>query len=282
MNSHLWVAGPSPSCFRLCGQRRPANAGRFQPGRDTLLERPRRPARTSALAVAVAVLAVALGQEGPAQTTPVSPGPYTNYNWNANYGLPYYNQGYAQYGFPGVGVSPWDPIVNAQLNLGLRTARYNMYSAWADQSNAIANYYYQQAMAQALQNAQQQQSLQSHYDVRNRAPRPAPPSEAQPASLPRNSVLKNDGTVLWPTSAPSSEMLDKIRSAAEAAIRVAVKEFETEGRASIQSIAEAKSELFAYGKPALEQLVHANRDDANKLLHFLASLERVLNELAAE
>ena len=100
------------------------------------------------------------------------PGPYTNFNTNQYSGPMSYNQGYAQYGLPGVGVSPWNPIVQAQLNLGMRTARYNMYSAWADQSNAAANLYYQQAVAQQIQNAQVQQAIQTRYDVQTRAPRP--------------------------------------------------------------------------------------------------------------
>jgi hypothetical protein len=100
--------------------------------------------------------------------------------------------------------------------------------------------------------------------------------------LPRNEVLDKDGQVLWPSSLPSSETLDKAKAAAEAAIRVAVKEFEANGRASIQSVAEAKSQLFAYGKPALAQLVRANHDEAKKLLRFLASLEHVLDGLAGE
>ena len=73
----------------------------------------------------------------------------------------YYNPGYAQYGLPGVGVSPWNPIVQAQLNLGMRTARYNMYSAWADQSNAAANLFYQQAVTQQIQNPQATQAMQT-------------------------------------------------------------------------------------------------------------------------
>jgi len=119
-------------------------------------------------AMALLVLAVVIGTTGrsAAQTTA---GPYSNYNWNTNYGMPYYNPGYAQYGFPGVGVSPWNPIVQAQLNLGLKTARYNMYSSWADQSNAAANLYYQQAMAQAIHNQQAQQALQPRYDAKWRS-----------------------------------------------------------------------------------------------------------------
>ena len=63
---------------------------------------------------------------------------------------------------------------------------------------------------------------------------------------------------------------------------MAVKEFEASGKATIQSVAEAKSLLFAYGKPALEQLARANREEAKKLLKFFASLEQVLNSLAGE
>ena len=95
-------------------------------------------------------------------------------------------------------------------------------------------------------------------------------------------MLKADGSVVWPALAPSSDELDKARRGAEAAIRVAVKEFETSGKASIASVAEAKSDLFEYGKPALDQLARANREDAKKLLKFLASLEQVLNSLTGE
>lgn len=235
---------------------------------------------SGALAVATGCLVFGWDRAGAAQTTA---GPYSNYNYNSYPGPIYYNQGYAQYGLPGVGVSPWDPIVQAQLNLGMRTARYNMYSSWADQSNAAANLYYQQAVAQSIKNEQQQQAMQPRYDVRLRTPRPAQASESnEPKLLPRNNLLKSDGAVIWPETAPSSNMLDKSRSAAEAAIRVAVKEFEADGKASTQSVAEAKSQLFAYGKPALQQLVRTDRDDAKKLLKFLASLEHMLDGLAGE
>jgi hypothetical protein len=243
---------------------------------------PSRPASSAARFAAMSILLVRLAPAALAQTQPL-PGPYSNYNSNQYPGPIYYNPGYAQYGLPGVGVSPWNPIVQAQLNLGMRTARYNMYSAWADQSNAAANLFYQQAVSQQLQNQQQLQGMQVRYDVQTRAPRPV--SSANPEAkqlLAKGDVLKADGEVAWPEKLPASETLDKSRSAAEAAIRVAVKEFEASGKASIQSVAEAKSELFAYGKPALEQLVRANRGEANKLLKFLASLEQVLNSLAGE
>ncbi len=238
--------------------------------------------RAGARCLAVMTIVLATAPLGPvaAQTTA---GPYSNYNWNSYPGPIYYNPGYAQYGLPGVGVSPFDPIIQAQLNLGMRTARYNMLSAWADQSNAAANLYYQQAEAQAIANQRQAEAINPRYDVRTRAPKPVATADSNAAKLlAKSDVLKSDGQVIWPAMAPSSHSLDVSRAAAEVAIRVAVKEFTAEGRASIQSVGEAKSQLFAYGKPALEQLVRANREDAKKLLKFLASLERVLDSLAGE
>jgi hypothetical protein len=246
------------------------------------------------LALAVTILALATGREVLAQGQG-TPGPYANYNWNYSgppnynwgYGGPlYYNPTYARYGLPGVGVSPWDPIVQAQLNLGMRTARYQMYDAWANQMNAAANLYNQQAIAQAMQNARQQQqepAVPPRYDVRQRVPRPVPTADQEaPRLLPRQEVLKDDGEVIWPASAPSDGSFGRLRAAAEAAIRVAVKEAQASGKASIQSIAEAKSLLFEYGKPALSQVDQASRTQARRLLTFFTSLEKALNGLAGE
>jgi hypothetical protein len=231
------------------------------------------------LFVASAAFAFAAGGTASAQYSPL---PYSNYNWNDYTGMMNYNYDYSRYGLPGVGVSPWDPILQAQLNIGLKTARYNMYTAWANQAAGIANLYNQQAIAQAQRNAQADQTMEPRYDVRNRMLRPAQPVAEVPKPLPRNKVLKSDGEVIWPSAPPSSDTLDKNRFAAEAAIRVAVKEFESNGKASIQSVSEAKSQLFAYGKPALQQLVRANRGEAEKLLTFFVSLEHVLDELTGE
>jgi hypothetical protein len=232
------------------------------------------------------VIAAALGAFvltlAPAASAQYSPLPYSNYNWNDYSGMMNYNYDYSRFGLPGVGVSPWDPILQAQLNLGLKQARYNMYTAWANQAAGVANLYNQQAIAQAQQNAQNDQTMQPRYDMRNRLLRPAPPAQPVPKPLPRNKVLKVNGDIIWPSPPPSSDTLDKNRFAAEAAVRVAVKEFEANGKASVQSVAEAKSQLFAYGKPVLEQLARSNRAEAQNLLTFFISLEHVLDELAGE
>jgi hypothetical protein len=245
--------------------------------------------RLQAVLLAAICLLACTAREVPAQNTP---GPNSNYNWNysgpQNYnwgysGMPYYNPTYAQYGIPGVGVSPWDPIVQAQLNLGMKTARYQMYDAWANQMNAAANLYNQQAIAQAMQNAQHQNAVPPRYDVRQRVPRVAPASDQRaPRLLARNEVLKDNGDVLWPDSAPTEGAFGPTRTSAEAAIKEAFKEYQANGRASIQSVAEAKSMLFAYGKPVLEESVQSGRAQARRLLTFFTSLERVLNSLAGE
>ena len=87
--------------------------------------------------------------------------------------------------------------------------------------------------------------------------------------LPPNDVFENDGTVVWPASAPSSRSLDRSRSAAEEAIQIAVNEYIRYGRATFERVVEAKNRLAAYGLPALAKLKRSNRDKAENLLDFL-------------
>jgi hypothetical protein len=232
-------------------------------------------ARTITLGLILIAGGVAQAQQYPYQSTP-------NYQYGA--GDPYgmnYNYDYMRYGPPGVGVSPWNPIVQAQLNLGMRTARYNLYNAWSTDMYQAANLYNQQAMAQAIENQRQMQAMQPRYDVRSQAPRTVPSSDRQNREpLPRNQVVSPDGKVLWPGRAPNDGDLAKARSAAEAAIRVAVKEFETAGKASVQSVVAAKELLYAYGRPALQKLAAENDAAAQNLFKFLANLEQLLDSLA--
>ncbi len=193
-----------------------------------------------------------------------------NYNWD-----------YMRYGLPGVGVSPWNPIVQAQLNLGMQTARYNAYNAWTANMYQAANLYNQQAIAQAIDNQRRAQTLEPRYDVRDRTPRMAQPDRpAAHPSLPMNEVISPDGKVLWPGRAPAEGDLAKKQAAAEAAILIAVKEFKADGRASVQSVAEAKELLYTYGHPAILEVGAKKRPAAEALLRFFSSLEQVLNSLA--
>src|SRR5438067_368722 len=101
-------------------------------------------------------LLLSAGGVGHAQQYPNQPTPNYQYGSIDPFGINY-NYDYMRYGPPGVGVSPWNPIVQAQLNLGMRTARYNMFNAWSANMNQAANLYNQQAMAQAIENQRQVQ-----------------------------------------------------------------------------------------------------------------------------
>jgi hypothetical protein len=164
----------------------------------------------------------------------------------------------------------------------MQTARYDMYNAWTANMYQAANLYNQQAIAHQIENGRlMQQAMEPRYDVRKRVPRTPKTNEAPaPTPLPRNEVLSPDGSVLWPGRAPTDGDLSKARSAAEVAIRVVVKEFEANGKATVQSVVEAKERLAAYGQPALRKLAGENMDAAKNLLRFLASLEGVINSLA--
>ena len=194
-----------------------------------------------------------------------------------------YNASAMSYGLPGVGVSPWNPIVQAQLNLGLRTARYNMYNAWTASNYQAANLYNQQAVAQALQNQKMMATMSPRYDVRTQEPAPSSTSSEKDRGfkpLPMSQVIAPDGKVLWPSAAPVNGELGEHRSAAEAAVREASGEFRSSGRATIASVSEAKERLYAYGRPALRDLNSGSRPDAVTLLRFLASLELILDAMA--
>lgn len=212
----------------------------------------------------------------PYQATP-------NYNWGAGgpYGLNY-NYDYMRYGLPGVGISPWNPIAQAQLNLGMQTARYDMYNAWSASMYQAANLYNQQAIAQQIENQRQmQQAMEPRYDIRKRTPRtPRTREQAGSAPLPKNEVLSTNGSVLWPKQAPAGADLAQARSAAEEAIKIAVKESEANGTATVPSVIEAKERLAAYGQPALKKLAETDKPAAKSLLRFLISLEQAVNSLA--
>jgi hypothetical protein len=163
----------------------------------------------------------------------------------------------------------------------MQTAQYNMYNAWSAGIYQAANLFNQQAMTQAIENQRQMQAMQPRYDVRSKAPRTVGSSDRENREpLPRNQVVSPDGKVLWPGLAPSVGDLAKTRSAAEAAVRVAVKEFEANGKASVQSVVAAKELLYTYGKPAVQKLAAENDAAAKNLFRFLSSLEQLLDSLA--
>jgi hypothetical protein len=223
------------------------------------------------------LLTVATTTSGLARQYPYQ-GP--NYNWGSPYGMNY-NYNFMRYGMPGAAGSPYDPMIQSQLNRGMRAAQGDMAGAAPAgmfQGGALNQ---PDAFAQAVRDQRQNQAMQPRYDVRKRTPRTVQAKD-KPASklLPRDQVISTDGTVRWPAKAPADGELGKSRTAAEEAIRAAVKETEGGVKASVRSVVEAKERLYAYGRPALEKASGQGRQVAQGLLHFLTSLERVLDSLA--
>jgi hypothetical protein len=191
-----------------------------------------------------------------------------------------YNYGFSRYGMNGGTVATYDPMVQSQLNQAMRQAQGQTTNVPAD-PDQVARLFNPDAFAQAAQGQRQNQAMQPRYDVRKRTPRTVQSKDKQASKLlPRSQVLSAEGQVLWPAKAPAEGELGKSRAAAEAAIKAAVKETEGGGKASVQNVVEAKDRLYAYGRPALEKAAAQSRQAAQGLLHFLTSLERVLDSLA--
>jgi hypothetical protein len=235
--------------------------------------------RLLARAITLGLILIA-GGVGNAQQYPYQSSPNFEYGSIDPYGINY-SYDYMRYGPAGVGVSPWNPIVQAQLNLGMRTARYNSFNARSAGLDQAANLYNQQAVTQAIENQRQLEAMQPRNDARSQGSRTVRSSERENReTLPRNQVVSPDGKVLWPGRAPNDGDLAKARSAADAAVRVAVREYEANGKAALQSVVAAKELLYVYGKPAIQKLAAKNGAAAQSLFKFLSNLEQLLDSLA--
>jgi hypothetical protein len=202
-----------------------------------------------------------------------------NYQWGVGYGANY-NYGYYRYGQGGFAGSPYNPTAQSQLNLGMTPAGYDIYRPPIGAVGQGASTNDLAGAAQAMQNQRQMQVMEPRFDVRKRTPRTLQAKSKQANKpLTRDQVLSPDGKVLWPTKAPGDGELGKSRAAAEAAIKTAYKEFNADGKASVQNLVEAKERLYAYGHPALEKAGRQNLAAAHSLHHFLFSLEQVLDSL---
>ena len=150
--------------------------------------------------------------------------------------------------------SQYNSMPQPQFNGGMGATPYDVYGPAAAGIDQGVGQNVQNAALQAMQNQQQMQAMELRFDVRNMTPKTVQAKErAANKPLTRNQVLSSDGKVLWPGRAPSEGELGKSRAAAEAAIKVAYKEFKADGKASVQNVVEAKELLYAYGHPALEK-----------------------------
>jgi hypothetical protein len=234
--------------------------------------------RSLYLQVLTGFLAIAAGSSSQAQQFP---GYGTaNYNWSIPYGSLNYNYGFMRYGQGYVGGSSYGSMMQPQYNVGMRPSPADVYGPATSEIYQGGNQSIQEAATQALQNQRQMQAMELRYDVRQMTPKTMQSKERQANRLlPRNQVISSDGKVLWPAKAPSDGDLGKSRAEAEAAIKVAYKEFKAGGKASVQNVVEAKELLYSYGHPALEKAAGQSRQAAKGLHHFLSSLERAIDSL---
>jgi hypothetical protein len=222
--------------------------------------------------LAITVAASSQAQQFPNQGT-------ANYNWGVPYGSNY-NYGFMRYGQGGFGGSPYNSMAQSEVNFGTGPTPYDVYGRAPAEVYQGANQNIQEAATQAMQHQRQMQAMELRFDVRKRTPRTVQAKERQANKLlPRNQVLSSDGKVLWPSKAPNDGELGKSRAAAEAAIKVAYKEFKVGGKASVQNVVDAKELLYSYGHPALDKAAGQSRQAAQGLHHFLSSLERAIDSL---
>ncbi len=222
--------------------------------------------------LAVTAAASSQAQQFPGQGT-------ANYNWGVPYGSNY-NYGFMRYGQGGFTGSAYNAMPQPQYNAGMGTSPYDVYGTPGTQVYQGANPNLNEAAVQAMQNQQQMQAMELRFDVRKRTPRTVQAKQRQANKLlPRNQVIAADGKVLWPSKAPNDGELGKSRAAAEAAIKLAYKEFKADGKASVHNVVEAKELLYAYGHPAIDKAAGQSLKAAQSLHHFLTSLERAIDSL---
>ena len=86
-----------------------------------------------------------------------------------------------------------------------------------------------------------------------RCARPAPTTPPAPVSrvVRIGNFFDKNGQLIWPGESPSSGDLGLKRQAADLAATAVYNEFQSKGAATLETTAKARSQLLAYGRPAL-------------------------------
>lgn len=109
--------------------------------------------------------------------------------------------------------------------------------------------------------------------------RPHRPVHPRP-TVARDELLRDDGTILWPSATPDDAAVAPARHDAEEAVRVVVQESRKYGHATIRHVVDARNKLTAFAGKALPALKARNPADANALERFIVELEKTLATLA--
>lgn len=255
----------------------------------------------AAVAAASMILSASAQNVNPVAINPG--GAFNNINvpYAQPYGGGYYNGGYGGVGivtsggwgapipgYGGYGFGPWgynlvqnpaaafpDPI-QQQQQMALANSRYDLQTAQTAKAYAQANLFQQQAMAVAQQN-QVQQPVRNKFSVRTTASKSHSKAPAVP-TVPLDQLVTRAGEVKWPASAPQSQSRDRI----DATVATLASQFKEDGKASVQTVNEARDALYAYGLPALAEVRKSSPADASAFKDFLNNMDGALHTMAGK
>jgi hypothetical protein len=110
---------------------------------------------------------------------------------------------------------------------------------------------------------------------------PAPRPHPRPTPMvPRDQLLSDDGTILWPSDTPDDAAVAGTRKAAEDAVRGVVSASHAYGQATVRQVVDAKNKLNAFTRKALPIVMARNVGDSHGLETFIVELGKTLQTMA--
>jgi hypothetical protein len=105
--------------------------------------------------------------------------------------------------------------------------------------------------------------------------RPHTPRRPKP-TVPRSSILADDGKILWPSATPDYPARKEVDDAVHAAVR----DEKAYGHAPVRKVVEARTKLSEFARRAVPNLKAQNPTDGLSLEHFVFELQETLATLA--
>ncbi len=202
------------------------------------------------------------------QSTPLGGG--GNFASASGYvGNPFSTAGYGVVG--GYGVSPYGyGVQTGQVASGYRPAGSlysNVYQAARPQTTVAFQPLYNAITALPGWNSSPHRTRRRLHSVSN-APRPS--------SI---SPFDDSGNVMWPSAISEDASTEKLRQAAEDAVRMVVHESKSTGHASVRPVVEAKNKLSAFERKIVPGVKTKNATDGAAVEAFFFDLDKALDAL---
>jgi hypothetical protein len=97
--------------------------------------------------------------------------------------------------------------------------------------------------------------------------------------VPPMTTYDESGRILWPSTIPDDPDSNRLKQAAEAAVRSVIHESKTTGHASVRPVIAAKSKLSAYERRILPDIKGRNVTGGDELEWFFFDIDRSLDTL---